>query len=140
MDPVTAIRLLASIVQVIDTTATAVQYLSDVRKAPKDRARLAQEATNLLSLLTTIRYKVEEANTVDPWFTSIRSLGVPNGPLDQFKAAMEDLARKLQPESRLKKSGKDLIWTIDKKECSEILTKIVSRRCFGTRQILTALN
>jgi hypothetical protein len=78
----------------------------------------------LLSLLTTTRYKVEEANTADPWFTSIRSLGVPNGPLDQFKAAMEDLARKLQPESRLKKSGRDLIWAIDKKECSEILTKI----------------
>jgi hypothetical protein len=124
MDPVTAVGLLATIIQVIDATATAVQYLNDVRKAPNDRARLAQEATNLLYLLTTMRYEVEKANTADPWFNNIHSLGAVNGPLDQFKEVMEDLARKLYPESRLKKFAKDFIWSIDKKECSEILTKI----------------
>jgi hypothetical protein len=124
MDPVTAVGLLASIIQVIDATTTVIQYLNDVRKAPNDRARLAQEAKNLLSLLITMRYKVEEANTVDPWFTNIRFLGTVNGPLDQFKEAMEDLARKLQPEPGIRKFSQNLIWTIDKKECSETLTKI----------------
>jgi hypothetical protein len=45
---------------------------------------------------------VEEAKTRDLCFIHIRSLGVVNGPLDQVKEAMEDLARKLQPEPGMK--------------------------------------
>lgn len=94
MDPVTVAGLVASIVQVIGSTTTVIQCLNDVRKATSDGARLSQEATNLLSLLITIRSMVEEAKTEDPWFTHIRSLGAVNGPLDQVKQAMEDLARR----------------------------------------------
>lgn len=123
MDPVTEVGLVASIVQVISSTTTVIQYLNDVRKATSDRARLSQEATNLLSLLILMRSVVEEENTEDPWFAHIRSLGVVNGPVDQVKHAMEDLARKLHPEPGMKRLGHNLIWTLDKKECSETLAK-----------------
>jgi hypothetical protein len=124
MDPVTAVGLLASIIQVIDATTTVIKYLNDFRKAPNDRVRLSQEATNLLSLLITLRSMVEEAKTTDPWFAHIRSLGVMNGPLDQVKDAMEELAGKLQTEPGLKRLCQDLMWTVDKKQCNEVLTKI----------------
>jgi hypothetical protein len=52
------------------------------------------------------------------------SLGAEAGPLDQFKEAMEELARKLKPEAGIKKFGKALIWTLDKNEISNILSKI----------------
>jgi hypothetical protein len=39
---------------------------------------LAQEAINLLSFLTVMRYKVEEVNTADPWFINIRSINSQN--------------------------------------------------------------
>jgi len=124
MDPVTAFGLVASIVQLIDTTTTVIKYLNDVEKAPKDQARLAQEATNLLPLLTSMRDTVKEAKTTDQCFSRICSLGSMNGPLDQLKEAMEDLAKKVQPETGFKKISKALLWTIDKKECNEILEKI----------------
>lgn len=67
---------------------------------------------------------MEEAQLTDPWFTGVRSLGGEGGPLDQFKEAMEELARKLKPEAGIKKFGKALTWTLDKNEISNILSKI----------------
>jgi hypothetical protein len=124
MDPVTVVGLAAGIVQLIDATAKAVKYLNDAKDAPKDRARLAREAASLLALLTDLRYRVEEAKVTDPWFTGVRLLGVKGGPLEQFKEAIEKLARKLKPESGVKKFGKALLWTLDKDEINNILSEI----------------
>ncbi|EXJ70463.1 uncharacterized protein A1O5_06532 [Cladophialophora psammophila CBS 110553] len=79
MDPVTAVGLRASIVQLIDSTTKAIKYLNNVNNAPKDRARLAREATSLLALLTDLRHRLEEASSTDQWLTGIRSLGVKGG-------------------------------------------------------------
>jgi hypothetical protein len=124
MDPVTAVGLAASIVQLIDTTIKVIGYLNDVKDAPKDRATLARESTSLLTLFTDLRYWVEETTETDPWFTNIRSLGVKGGPLDLFKEAMEGLVTKLKPEAGIKKFGRALIWTLDKNDISNILSKI----------------
>jgi hypothetical protein len=124
MDPVTAVGLVASIVQLIDSTTKVVKYLNDVRDAPKDRARLAQEAASLLALLTSLRYRVEESNPTDSWFSGVRSLGGPGGLLEQFREAMEKLATRLRPDSGIKKVGKALFWTLEKDEINAILFKI----------------
>ncbi len=63
MDPASAIGLGASIVQLIDATAKAIQYLNEVKNAPKERAKLARVATGLLSLLTDLRYRIEDVKT-----------------------------------------------------------------------------
>ncbi|KAI9764108.1 MAG: hypothetical protein M1840_008668 [Geoglossum simile] len=107
MDPVTVAGLAAGIVQLIDATMKVMKYLNDVKDAPKDRAKLAREATSLLVLLTELRYMVEEAKSTDPWFAGIRSLGVKMGPLEQFKEEMEDLAKKLEPQSGIKDTTLD---------------------------------
>jgi hypothetical protein len=130
MDPVTVIGLVASIVQLIDTTTKAIKYINDVKDAPRDRARLAREAASLLALLTDLRYRLEETNSTDPWFTGIRSLGVEGGPLEQFNEAIDDLARKLEPEKSLKKLAKVVFWSLDKNEINNILTKIERLKTF----------
>lgn len=124
MDPVTAIGLVASIIQLIDVTAQTIKYLNDIKEAPKDRGRLARETTSLLGLLTDLRYRVEEAKSAEPWFTSVRALGVEGGPLSQFYEAMETLVGKLRLERGLKKLGKALVWTLEKNDVLEILSKI----------------
>jgi hypothetical protein len=124
MDPVSAIGLTASIVQLIDTTTKVVKYIQDVKKATEDRGKLAQEIASLLGLFYGLKYKVESADIASPWFKGILSLGAHDGPLDRFKQAMEDLARKLEPNSGLKALGKRLIWPLEKKDCNEILSKI----------------
>ncbi len=130
MDPVTALGLVASVVQLIIATTKAVGYVNDVKNAPKERAKLARETTSLLALLTNLRYMLEEADTTEAWFSGIRTLGVENGPLDQYKEAMEELAMKICPENGLKKFGKRLVWTLEKKEIQEILGKIERMKTF----------
>ncbi|KAH0534081.1 hypothetical protein FGG08_007315 [Glutinoglossum americanum] len=124
MDPVTVVGLAASIVQLINATTKAIKYLNDVKEAPKDRARLAREATSLLALLIDLRYRVEEAESTDPWFAGVCSLGVEGGPLEQFKKAIEELAEKLKPEGGMRKFGKALLWTLDKNEIGNTLSRI----------------
>lgn len=130
MDPITVVGLVASIVQLINTTATVIQYLNDVKDAPKTRARLAREASDLLALLTDLRYRVEEAESTEPWFTNIRSLGLAGGPLSQFQEAIETLEKKLRPESGLRKLGKTLLWTLEKGDIELILSKIERLKTF----------
>ena len=119
-----AVGFLAAVVQIIDVTSKAVGYFNDVKDAPKDRAKLAREATNLLPLFTELRYRMEETNSTDPWITGLKSLGGEGGPLMEFKSAMEDIANKLAPATRVVNIGRALRWTLDKKEIAAILSKI----------------
>lgn len=122
MDPVSAVGLAASIVQIINATAQTIQFLNDVKDAPKDRIKLLQEAAGLLGLLTSLRCRIEEANQKDPWYVRVRAL---EGPcLDQYRIAMEDLAQRLRPETGVKSLGKRLIWSFDKKQIRETLETI----------------
>jgi hypothetical protein len=121
MNPITAVGLLASIDQLIDSIASAIKYLRAVKNAPKERANLAREMSHLSPLLTDLRYRVDEANSADPWFAAVRSLGAVGGPLDQFKDNVEKLERKLKPENGLNKISYALIWSFEKKEVNESL-------------------
>ena len=71
-DPVTAISIAASIVQLIDATTRACKYLNEVRHATKERAELAMEAANLVPLLTSLHNRVQQAcgNSEDSWMKS----------------------------------------------------------------------
>lgn len=124
MDPITIVGIVGAVVQLIGVTSKAVNYLNDVKDAPKDRAKLAREATNLLSLFTELRYRVEETTSTDPWFAGLRSLGGEGGPLMEFKNAMEAVVHKLAPAASAVHSRKVLCWTLDKKEIDDILSRI----------------
>ena len=47
---------------------------------------------------------------------------MPNGPLDEYKEAMEELVELLKPEKGAKKFAKTLSWNFDKKKSSERLS------------------
>lgn len=114
MDP------LGSVVAVLDLTVTLMKYVNDVRDAPKERAQLAREASNVYALLTSLRFRVEEAQSDDPWFKQIKMLAAENGALSQFKAILERLVKKLDSSSKFK----DLLWKFNKPDIEEALAKI----------------
>ncbi|KAI9852608.1 MAG: hypothetical protein M1824_001849 [Vezdaea acicularis] len=116
--------LAASIVTIIGASAKTVKYLQDVKDAPPARRKLAVEVASLLSLLTDLQYRVEGAKANEPWLQGVQSLAVENGPLDQVRGVMEDLARKLRPVGKLKGSVRALIWTFDKEKTDDMLSKI----------------
>ena len=120
MDPITAVGLLASIGQLIDLTSKFVEYINKVASAPKDRVLLAMEASSLLALLTSLKYRAEESpKEQDPWFVGLRSLACEYGPIQQFKLAMIELAGKFEP-----KKGGSLRWPFTEKSIKDILSRI----------------
>lgn len=119
MDPLSVI---ASIIAVLQLSSKVLAYFNDIKDASKERARCAVEASNLHSLLLSLRFRLEEGDADTPWFTAVRALAVENGPLDQFKVALETL---LMPEGdRLKKASDALMWKFRKEEAASILQRI----------------
>lgn len=121
MDPLSTT---ASIITVLQLSAKVLTYLNDVKDASRDHAQCAIEASNLHSLLVNLRFRLEEGGASQPWYTTVRALAVENGPLDQFKQALETLQTKMTDGGRLKQVGKPLIWKFRKEEIANILARM----------------
>lgn len=121
MDP---LSVTASLIAIINLTGAVIGYLNDIKDAPKDRARCAEQAANLQSLLMSLRFRVAETGSEDCWFREFRKLAVKDGPLDQYKAAMEQLKAKLKSKAGLEKVAQVLTWKVTQKEVAEILSRI----------------
>jgi hypothetical protein len=121
MDP---LSVTASIVAILQLTTEVIKYLNDVKDAPKDRARLAIEASNLSNLLVSLRYRLEEGRSNEAWYKEVNSLGVQDGPLDQYKHALEKLQLKVLGGTGLAKIGNALVWKFGKEEVGCILSRI----------------
>jgi len=121
MDP---LSVTASIIAILQLSAKVLVYLNDVKDASKDRTQCAIETSNLYNLLFNLRVRVEEGDFEKPWYTAVRALAVENGPLDQFKQALEMLQSKMTDGGRLKKAGEALIWKFKKEEVASILGRM----------------
>lgn len=121
MDP---LSITASIIAVLQLTSEVIKYLDDVKDAPKDRARLVTEASNLYSLLMNLKYRLEEGHSNEPWYNAIKSLNTPNGPFDQYKDVLEELQRKTFITSRAGKVVHALIWKFNKAEVDGMLSRM----------------
>jgi hypothetical protein len=118
MDP---LSVTASIIALLQLSAQVLEYLNHVKNASKDRAQCEIEISNLYSLLVNLRFRLEEGSASQPWYTAVRALAVPNGPLVQFKHALEALQAKMTDGGRLKKAGEALMWKFRKEEVTSIL-------------------
>jgi hypothetical protein len=121
MDPLSAI---ASIIAILQLSAKVLSYLNDVKDASKGRAQCTIEASNLHNLLNKLRFRLEEGGAGQSWYTAVRALAVENGPLDQFKQALETLQTKMTDGGRLKKAGEALRWKFKKEEIDSILARM----------------
>jgi hypothetical protein len=121
MDP---LSVTASIIAILQLSSKVVGYLTDVKDGSRERAMCAVEVSNLHSLLLNLRFHLEEGNANTLWRTAIRALAVENGPLDQFKQALETLQAKMTEGGRLKKARDILMWKFKKEEVDSILGRI----------------
>lgn len=118
------LSLTASIITILQLTGTVVNYLNDVKDAPKDRDRCAIEASNLFNLLNNLKYRLEEAGENRSWYTAVRALAVAGGPFDQYKSALEQLQPKVGSGSGITKVGNRLAWKFSKQEINAILLRM----------------
>lgn len=121
MDPLSAA---ASIIAILQLSSKVVGYLNDVKDAPKDRAKCAMEAANLNSLLTNLRFRLEERDPNTSWYTAVQALGVENGPLDQFKQVLEQLQSNMTGGGIFKRTSDALVWKFKKEEVASMLGRM----------------
>jgi hypothetical protein len=124
MDP---LSLTASIIAILQLTSTVINYLNDLKNASKDQARCATEASNVYCLLINLKYRLEEAKSENAsWHTAVRLLNVANGPLDQYRSALEQLQSKVIKASASgpQKAVRVLVWKFSKDEVDDILSRI----------------
>jgi hypothetical protein len=121
MDPMS---ITASIIAILQLTTTLTGYINDVRCATREQAKVAVEASNLYSLLTNLRFLVEEARSSDPWFSQVKLLGVENGPLDQFKDCLEKMVEQIPSTRKRDQTKSVLTWKFTRSEVENTLQRI----------------
>ncbi|KAF7506336.1 hypothetical protein GJ744_011909 [Endocarpon pusillum] len=121
MDP---LSISASIAAVLTLTGTVIQYLNNLKGAPKDRERILLELCNVNGMLYMLQDQAEQAQQADSWSLTLQSLNMPNGPIKQFKTALERLAKRMAPVEGLGKVTKAITWPFQKEEINEILNSI----------------
>jgi len=114
----------ASLIAVIQLTSTVIGYLNEVKDAPKECQQCTIEAVNIQNILMTLRYRLEEGQTGDLLFTEVRALNVENGPLDQYKQALEQLRSKVVVGNGVKKWKRQLVWKLSEAEVAGILARM----------------
>lgn len=120
MDP---LSVTASIIAIIQLSGKVIGYLDGVKSASKERATCAMEISNLYSLLVSLRYYLEDSANAE-WNAAVRSLGIENGPLDQFKAGLETIQDRLTDGGRLKKAKDAFVWKFKKEEVNSFLDRM----------------
>jgi hypothetical protein len=113
----------ASIIALLQLTATVIDYISDTKGASEEWKRILVEARNVHYLLFLLKDRAERSEQ-DGWTETMKSLNISNRPLEQFKAALERLVAKAKPPGTAKKIGKALMWSFKKEEVKDILSTI----------------
>ncbi len=130
MDP---LSISASIIALLQLSSTVIQYLNDAKGAPEDRGRILSELASVNSVLFILQDQADQAKQDDQWSSTLQTLNVPEGPLDQFHKALERLSSKLAPSATpLKKLGKALVWPLRKEEIKDILASIERQKALLT--------
>ncbi|RHZ69155.1 hypothetical protein CDV55_103316 [Aspergillus turcosus] len=102
------LSITASIIAVLQLTATATEYLRGIKHGDADRVKLRDELRSTTCLLEMLRDRIEDAeDAVTPSETgrpmSIKSLAGPDSPLVHFQRILEDIIAQLSPQNRLAK-------------------------------------
>ena len=114
----------ASVIAVLQLTAKVIGYLNDVKNAPNECEKCMIEISNLQSLLISLRYRLQKGQAGDSWFTAIQALNNKNGPLDQFKQALEKLLSRVEIQDGVQEIKRRLLWKFKKEEVASILARI----------------
>lgn len=117
------IGLTASITTVLKTAQMVISFLHTVKGASKDCNNILVEHSSVNGNLYFLNGLTASADSKETWFRTIKSLDAPQGPLEQFSSALEQLAAKLEPVAS-KKAASTFIWPFKKEQVAELLRSI----------------
>jgi hypothetical protein len=114
----------ASIIAVIQITSTVIKILSDVKDAPKECRTCRKEASSFNTLLFNLDDFIKSSTSAEPWFDKVNALAAADGPLDQYRLALESLLAKVETTSKLRKAFNAILWTKVKEDISVVLLRM----------------
>jgi hypothetical protein len=114
----------ASIIAVLQLTGQVITYLNDVKDAPRECRECMVEVSNSNTLLLELNLHLSEASSQEPWYAEVQTLAVKDGPLDQYKLALQHLLAKVEPTNKVRKLAKILTWNFIKEEVASILARM----------------
>jgi hypothetical protein len=120
MDP---LSITAGIIAVLQATKGVISYSKETKDAPKELKKVYEEARSLVILLHELKDLVAAQHSPDSWLRTTSGLAVRDGPLDQYRKALEILV----PTSTghgLRKVGQVLTWKFYKQEVVALLSQI----------------
>ncbi|KAI9684579.1 MAG: hypothetical protein M1822_005667 [Bathelium mastoideum] len=121
MDP---LSVTASIISIVQLSCEIIKYLSDVKDAPEECRRCQIEVSNTQNLLLNLQRRVKEGQSGETWFNEINKLKDSDGPLSQYKQALEELRSRLQAQDGFQRVKRRLLWKFNKEEVRDILTRM----------------
>ena len=127
MDP---LSISASIIALMQLSSTVIGYLSDVKSSHKEQQKIRLEICNTLPMLSILQDQTQQAQDGDEWSSTLLSLSAADGPIQQFREALERLEHKLAPVRGVKKVGKAFVWPFEKAEIQSILSTIERQKLF----------
>ena len=118
MDP---LSISASIIALLQVTSTVIGSLSDVKGDLNElkESDWKYPVTSLYWIM--LQDQADQAKQDDTFSSTLMSLNVPDGPITQSDAAIENLASKLAPIEDWRKIRKAFEWQLEKDEIHMIL-------------------
>lgn len=107
----------ASIVALLQLTASVIKYLNGLRNAPNDLQRLSLEICTLHGLLSTLK---DTSTDLEPSFLDL--LDGPNGVFAQLESLLDRLTSKVGESSN--RLGELLHWPLQNGELKGLLSSL----------------
>jgi hypothetical protein len=122
MDP---LSVTASIIAIVELSGAICGFLYSLKGTSKDIAQCRLEISNVSNMLEKLSDRLDEASSGDAWFVQVQTLAAANGPIEQYRSALEKLQAKLASSASSRtKIGSALSWKFSKEEVADILTRI----------------
>ena len=121
MDPLGAA---ASIIAVLQLTTSIIKYLDGVKGTSEDHARLRSVLCSAREILYIVDSRITAARNGDPWSANLQSLCAKDGPLDQFRLALQMIESRTLPPKGSKRLTTAIIWPFRKGEVNELLSHL----------------
>lgn len=116
--------ILNSIIAILELSGRVINYVHKAKSASTDSDRILLEISIITGFLSSLRGLISTAESHDVWLDTVRSLDVPNGPIEQYAAFLGRLEGRLKPVVGWRKAGKAVRWPFDKTEVLDILDSI----------------
>jgi ankyrin repeat protein len=127
MDPLSAVGLLASVVQIADASFKIMKVLDTIKEGAKDRRRLSDEITILWMLLRNLetQFAPLSAEQNGAWMKPLDSLAEPGGVFQQLSEALNEVLDRLtRSDNRFGRAMQTLRWPLTETFVEKTVAKI----------------